>query len=390
MSTLAAAYRRGTWRLRAPAETLAWIEPRLLQCGISRCADVSSLDVIGLPVYCAIRPTAAVLQVSNGKGISHESAKVSALMEAIEFHHCENPELQLLLHASMRALRDDRMAFIPPAVLAGYESPRFDTDQHVLEWVTGVDLLDQRPVMVPSSAVYFHRVPSLHLTTTNGLASGNHLVEATLHALYELIERDAAAELLGHERILIKEKCRVVDPESITDEDLAAVIARIAQSGSRLKLLQVASAIGVPTFWAILMDERSWISGSAFNTGWGTHVDPLVAAARAITEAVQSRVTLIHGAREDAQIKPVFRKSHEILGSKAFKYFWQLAADTPWSAVVDDEACAEANLDAVLANLLARLERAGHAPIVRCDLTKPGIDIPVVKLIAPSLRLRHG
>lgn len=389
MSTVAA-YRRGTWRLRAPAETLAWIAPRLLQCGISRCADVSALDVIGLPVYCAIRPTAAVLQVSNGKGLSHDSAKVSALMEAIEFYHCENPETQGLLHASKRTLRDDRMAFIPPAALAGYESPRFDSDEQVLEWVSGIDLLTHSRVMVPSSAVYFHRVPSLHLTTTNGLASGNHLVEATLHALYELIERDAAANLLAHERIQIREKCRVVAIDSIDDSDLGMLIAKIGQSGSRLKLLEVDSAIGVPTFWAILMDEQSWISGSAFNTGWGTHVDPVVAAARAITEAVQSRVTLIHGAREDAQIKPVFRKPHEILGSKAFKYFWQLAADTPWSAFGDDEGGACASLDAVLANLLERLGRAGHATMVRCDLTKPGIDIPVVKLIAPSLRLRHG
>lgn len=384
------AYRRGTWRLRAPAETLAWIEPRLMQCGITRCADVSALDPVGLPVFCAIRPTAAVLQVSNGKGLSPESAKVSALMEAIEFYHCENPEADGLLHASMRALRDDRLAFIPPAALAGYESPRFDDDDQVLEWVAGVDLADHAAVMVPSSAVYFHRVPSLHLTTTNGLASGNHLVEATLHALYELIERDAAAKLLAQARIQIREKCRVVDIHSIDDPDLGALITRIAQTGSQLRLLEVDSAIGVPTFWAILMDEQSWISGSAFNTGWGTHVDPVVAAARAITEAVQSRVTLIHGAREDAQVKPVFRKPHEILGSKAFKYFSQLAADTPWSAFADDEGTAHPSLDALLANLLARLGRTGHARIVRCDLTKPGIDIPVVKLIAPSLRLRHG
>ncbi len=387
---VATSYHQGTWRLCSPEETLARIMPHLQRCGITRCADVTQLDNMGIPVYCAIRPTAAVLQVSNGKGLTHASAKVSALMEGIEFFHCENPDASQLQVHSMHALRARQQHFIAPASIAGFLEQNYHSDAYKLEWVPAQNLVNGNWVHVPASAVFFHRVPSLHMTTTNGLASGNHVTEATLHALYELIERDAAAALLGQARIPIKERCKVVDLASIDDADLQHLAHMAARSGSKLVLLRVDSAISIYTFWAILMNEQSWISGSTFNTGWGTHLDPAVAASRAITEAIQSRVTMIHGAREDVLIKPVFRKAQEVWSSKAFQYFMHLVADTPWSSFQPEGPGLEHDLGRALQLLLDRLVAAGHTEILRCDLTKPDIDIPVVRLIAPSLKLRLG
>ncbi len=390
MNSVLTAYHQGTWRTCSPEETLAHITPHLPRCGITRCADVTQLDNIGIPVYCAIRPTAAVLQVSNGKGLTHASAKVSALMEGIEFFHCENPEPAHLQRHSMRALRAAGKAFLDPAKVAGFLEHNYHSDEHIAEWTQAQNMISGEWIHVPASAVYFHRVPSLHMTTTNGLASGNHLTEATLHALYELIERDAAAGLLGHARIPIREKCKVVDLASIADGDLCHLVDMAARAGSRLVLLRVDSAISIYTFWAILMNEQSWISGSTFNTGWGTHLDPGVAASRAITEAIQSRVTMIHGAREDALIKPVFRKAQEVWSSKAFQFFMNIEADTPWSDFEPQNLLPENDLDKTLQRLLHLLIAAGHKDILRCDLTKPDINIPVVRLIAPSLKLRVG
>ena len=390
MTTVLTAYHQGTWRTCSPEETLARISPHLPRCGITRCADVTHLDTIGIPVYCAIRPTAAVLQVSNGKGLTHASAKVSALMEGIEFFHCENPEPAQLQRHSRSALRAAGQAFIDPAKIAGFLEHNHHSDEHILEWTRAQHLISGEWIHMPASAVYFHRVPSLHMTTTNGLASGNHLTEATLHALYELVERDAAAGLLGHARIPIREKCKVVDLASIGDDDLRHLVDMATRSGSRLVLLRVESAISIYTFWAILMNQQSWISGSTFNTGWGTHLDPAVAASRAITEAIQSRVTMIHGAREDALIKPVFRKAQEVWSSKAFQFFMNIEADTPWSDFEPQLLAPEHDLDQTLQLLLHLLVVAGHTDILRCDLTKPDINIPVVRLVAPTLKLRLG
>lgn len=384
------AYRRGTWRTRAPGETLATIEPLLPRCGITRCAEVTWLDRVGIPVFCAIRPTAAVLQVANGKGIDRESAMVSALMEAIELFHAENPLPERLSRASAADLAARGRPYLAPGELPGCAAHGYRGDRFELEWVAGEDLNTGEAVQVPAGAVYFHRLPSLHVTTTNGLASGNHPVEATLHALYELIERDAAAALQAGGRIPIRERCQVLDPATVDDPDLAELLRRVRECGSRVVALRVPSRVPVHTFWAVLLDERSGISGSTFNTGWGTHGDAAVALSRALTEAVQSRATMIHGAREDALLKPVYSSAADARNSKAFGFFRDLPGDTPWSDLRAPGLPLGDDLEADLQVLLAALDEAGVQRVVCCDLTLPEIGVPVTKVLAPGLGLRHG
>ncbi|MQS39922.1 hypothetical protein FFZ77_31390, partial [Streptomyces katsurahamanus] len=58
-------YVTGTHRARLPAETWDTIRPLLPRFGISRVADVTGLDVIGLPVAVAFRPLSRTLAVSQ-------------------------------------------------------------------------------------------------------------------------------------------------------------------------------------------------------------------------------------------------------------------------------------------------------------------------------------
>src|SRR5215216_7418008 len=82
-------YRFGTQRAVRPNKTLRRIAPLLPKAGITRLADVTSLDWIGLPVYQAIRPNSRNISVSQGKGLTRAQAKVSALMESLESLHAE-------------------------------------------------------------------------------------------------------------------------------------------------------------------------------------------------------------------------------------------------------------------------------------------------------------
>src|SRR5438128_2287036 len=59
------AYYGGTHRVLSPEATLAKIEPHLSAIGVTRCADVTGLDRIGIPVFCAIRPQGKMIQVTN-------------------------------------------------------------------------------------------------------------------------------------------------------------------------------------------------------------------------------------------------------------------------------------------------------------------------------------
>ena len=83
-------YCTGTRRCRAPGQTLELIGPLLGRFGITRLADITGLDCLGVPVAQAVRPAAATVAVSQGKGATRDAALVSAAMEAIELHHAED------------------------------------------------------------------------------------------------------------------------------------------------------------------------------------------------------------------------------------------------------------------------------------------------------------
>jgi ribosomal protein S12 methylthiotransferase accessory factor len=382
-----ALFNLGTQRLCSPEETLRRVAPHRLACGITRSTSVTGLDTLGVPSWCAIRPDGRLLQVSNGKGLSPAAAEASAVMEALELFHAEHPLPERLLRVSAGELRGDRQRILSPERIPGFRGGYW-SEQFRCDWVRGEDLVNGEPVYVPASAVYFFRTPSLHLTSTNGLASGNHPAEASLHALYELIERDAMSRLSVDGKLRIRERARVVDPDSVDTPEMRALLDRARDDHTRVVLLWLESAVPLHTFWAVFLSARSFVSTSTFNVGWGTHVDRRIAAARALTEAAQSRVTSIHGAREDIREKPVFGAS-AVQCSPAYRYFEQLRPDTRWEDLDPSGLPVESDLDAALAMLVNALADAGHQPLVRIDLTRPGMDIPVVKVIAPTLRFNH-
>src|SRR3546814_8113336 len=59
-------------------------------CGVTRLADITRLDRLGLPVWQAVRPAGRALSVHQGKGASPLAARIGALCEAIECHCAEN------------------------------------------------------------------------------------------------------------------------------------------------------------------------------------------------------------------------------------------------------------------------------------------------------------
>ncbi len=87
----------GTHRLMAPRETMERLRPLLPRMGITRLANVTGLDQIGIPVVMACRPNSRSLAVSQGKGMDLDAAKVSAAMESIENYHAERIALPLQL-----------------------------------------------------------------------------------------------------------------------------------------------------------------------------------------------------------------------------------------------------------------------------------------------------
>jgi ribosomal protein S12 methylthiotransferase accessory factor len=382
-------YSFGTERLVPPEETLARVAPHLPRLGITRCTSVTRLDALGVPTYCSIRPNGLLLQVSNGKGLTDAAARASAVMEALELQHAENPRPERLRRASLEALDAEGARYLRPEALRGFR-PVYFGERFLCDWTAGESLVDGTAVWAPASAVYFYCTPCLHDTSTNGLASGNHAAEATLHALYELVERDAMSRLIVDGRLRLRDSADVVHLDSIEEPAIRALVEAIEGADTRVVLMWLPSAIPVHTFWAVLLNRQPLASVSTLNVGWGTHANMAIAASRALTEAAQSRLVFIHGAREDILGKQVYH-ARGAADSRAFRYFDDLHPTARWEEVRGRATIAPGrDLEQVQQRVVEALVAAGHDSLVRFDLTDPDVGIPVVKVIAPTLRFNHA
>jgi len=377
------AHTRGTHRLIPPEQTLHSLQSHLPALGITRCADVTGLDRLGIPVFCAIRPRGSLLQVANGKGLDPIAARVSALMEAAEYFHYEQAS-NCLHRSSLASLRRQGRWAVEPDTLPLYKAGCFFSPDYAIDWEPGEELLTGRETWLPASYARI-RSPRLYPILTNGLASGNHLIEATLHGLYELIERDAISRLVSKGRIRMEQpQCRGIDLDTVGDGPVGELVEKIRCANIKLALVWIESCIAVHTFWAVLLDKDPFSHCSTVNVGYGTHLSVSVAATRAITEAAQSRLTFIHGARED--LSPEAYQASES-HPRLFAYFDGLECSTPWHSLTD---IAGADLLQDYRWVLEHLAAAGYDNILRVTLTRPPLNIPVVRVLVPGLQLIAG
>jgi ribosomal protein S12 methylthiotransferase accessory factor len=357
----------GTHRVRRPEDTWAAIEPLLPRYGITRIADVTGLDVLGIPVMMAVRPLARSLTVSQGKGHTPLLARISAAMESLELWHAENVPLSPVHRAT--PARELGLPYEIAGIVT--DAGSLVTEQTPLDWVESLDTDSGRPVPVPWPVVSLpHQVrpwaPPGFLWSSNGLASGNSRAEATLHAIYEVIERDALS------RIPRGAPWHYLEPGSLADDVCAPLIDRIRAAGATVRITTVASQFGVPCFAA-----RVWSQDFPLACGgWGTHLDPYVALSRALTEAVQSRLTGIAGSRDDlpAVYQRVRVSTEDLTPERGPTRSWA-EFEPPGPGAFDD-------VDAELAWLSRRIrEVTGTGPLVT-DISTTD-EFSVVKVTIP-------
>ena len=177
-----------------------------------------------------------------------------------------------------------------------------ETDR-LMSWCEGYDIANDERVLVPAYAV-FHPVPPRHRgtfrTSTNGLASGNTIEEAIFHALSEVIERDAWS---------LVEATRDTGPAVVNIDDpvILDMQKKFADAQVEVTVRDITSDIGIPTMAAVA-DDVLLKDPSLLTIGIGTHTSARIAVMRALTEVAQSRLTQIHGAREDTTLADLRKK----------------------------------------------------------------------------------
>lgn len=372
----------GTHRSRTPAETLARIDPLMAQFGITRVANVTGLDRVGIPVALAIRPNSRAIAVSQGKGRTLDAAKASALMESIEIWHAERPDLSLRQGAATDQSTEPVDIARLPAIARHRRGPQ---DRHL--WAPAEDLMSGRPKLVPFEMIHAdYTQPGVpgggaFPCSTNGLASGNHRLEAVCHGICEVVERDALS--VWHALPEAAQQATGVDPATITDAWCLSALAQFRDAGLEARIWDVTSDTEIATFLCLVRDPDP--SSPHLGLGSGTHPDRAVALSRALTEAAQTRLNYISGAREDLR-----DSEYETAGLAAkldaMDYLFGVPPMQPFQHAPHG---IHPTLEADLGWLLGRLADAGIAEVAVTDLTRPEINIPVVRVVIPGLEAPH-
>src|SRR6266404_4236029 len=131
--------RKGTHRSQSLEATLERVLRLAPIMGITRVANVTGLDPVGIPVVMVCRPNSRSVAVSQGKGIDLPSARVSGLMEAAELYHAETITLPLRL-AAYEELRYQHKV-VEVGELPRGRSSRFHPNLR-LPWCEGRDLFN--------------------------------------------------------------------------------------------------------------------------------------------------------------------------------------------------------------------------------------------------------
>jgi len=363
---------------RNPAALLRDLSLHFGALGITRLANQTGLDRIGIPCYAAIRPNSATLASHQGKGIDDVSAQISAVMEAAEYAIAEAPETpeRTLSLADLRTAGTDWFdvtPLLPRGAVIDETKP--------IRWVEGFALQTGAPVLVPYDAAVLGTPPRdlVGLSqSTNGIAAGTELSGALLHGLCEVIERDSVC--LWSYKSDAAAHATAVAPAAFGDATVDALAAKIARAGFRLRLFDQTSNIGIPVIYAALFPADGADRHFDLATGASCHPVAAIAARRAIVEAAQTRITNIAGARDDI----VGEEYDQQLG----RSIAVLTEDAPATRPAPEGLPPGTAEDDLIAALQQGLARVGLTRIIAVPLGGERFGIEVARVFVPGLEDR--
>lgn len=363
--------------------------PPLAPFGITRASDLTDLDIIGIPVWSATRPNARSVAVSQGKGLSHEQARISAIMEAVEGAVAEQTKLLIAEFGRPEEMTARGRRLVPLEGLARFRADAYDEGMQ-RAWVRGVVHGSGEVVFAPYELIGLDMREELpwdrdafHISSV-GLAAGPDFAFAALAALLELVEHDATtlSDAFGHLEGTSRQLCMHAGVHPGLDE----AVDRVRAAGLEPRFFDKSNRIGLPVVSAVItrpvLEEEG--GGERFSGGEACRLDAGAAALAALLEAVQSRLTNIAGARDD--LEPDFYETRDgalPLPDPRAPSLAEFAARHRQAPLLKAEELPHtAQLDIVA----GKLGTAGHAEIYLFDLPGPVEGVHVVRALVPGLK----
>jgi len=343
---------------------LALVARHAAACGVTRLADITGLDTIGLPVWQAVRPAGKALSVHQGKGATPTAAKIGALCEAIESHCAENAPPD-----GPRCRFDELPQWERAMDPADYGRRREPCPiSETVRWSLAEELIGGGVFYLPHDLVSLdftepRRSPFDRSSAGLGLASDPDAARAV--SLLEVIERDCVGE--WQRRKMADRIGSAIDLATIPYSWFGHWRERLAAQCIDLAVFTPPAAIRVPV-------AICWI-GEAFGparrsfSGSACDPDPERALYKALAEALQSRLTFIAGVRDDILPSHYSQRTTPLPQALA-------AAGGPWAGEP---------LDQGWRSLAAALSAQGYERIAVKRLDQGLHGIAVTKAFVPGL-----
>ncbi len=339
---------------------------------------------------------------SAGKGSTRQQSETSALCEGLERYSGSLQGSEIRLRKSFKQFAATGDAVHPNEVQlfsdnqlqrADYLNEqghpynvvpaRFDNEVET-NWTPLWSFTQQRHRYLPTSMLYSMpaelRGPNDLIADSNGCAAGNTIEEAILQGTYELIERDAFA-IWWYNQL----KVPAVDLTMFDDNYLGSASDYYRQRERDLWLLDITSDLEIPTFVAI--SRRLDAPTDDIIYGAGTHIEPRIAALRAVCELNQCLSWLPTSNRGNNQPK---------IDDPFTLNWWEKTRleDCAWLApATDDDIRPTSSYGIVefedtrdeVEYVRSKLEDKGLEFLV-LDQTRPDVGLPVVRVVAPGMR----
>lgn len=226
--------------------------------------------------------------------VSPDAARAAAIGEAVE-RYCGNAVPPDLPQHSYQELRDSGTPALDPADVIlysdrqysrpGFPFIRFIPDLRV-RWTTGHEFGSGDPVLIPASLVYlnYHHAryaaePRTNFMIMPGIAAGNTIEQAINGALAEVIERDAVTTWWQRGT-----GTTGVDTEPDGFPETLLATPHHTRTPD-YRVFVIPSDLGIPAIGALLDDHDTGV----VTMGSACHRQPRIAAAKALTEAIQLR-----------------------------------------------------------------------------------------------------
>lgn len=376
--------------------------------GVTRLANITGLDRIGIPVVTTVVPKSLdTLSVYNGKGVSLLDARTGALMETIERQTALYATSEIIM-GSDAGLRKGRTQVMNPECFSQRLCADYDSHRPY-GWMYGYDLIAGESVLVPAILAGFGARFAGDLSpyarySSNGLASGNCLEEAVCHALCELVERDAwtLAELrsqwipwarreaaLGLEAGAAGvDDCDVYPRIDLSEAGwpITELMDKFKRAGLSPVVRDISSDFDVCCVIATAVDD--YIPGyPQVHSGMGAHPNARIAVVRALSELAQSRAVDIHGVREDivlADAPPREHDPHTQRVSEIDYSRWMIRHEGAQRRFTDVRSIEHDNIADDIRLILSALSRQGIEQAIVVDLSEPN-GFAVVRAIVPGL-----